>query len=238
MRLSVNMSISNILSSRVEALNSLVLSSLQSYLQSCITPAGWPIDTPPPSATPITQGDYDCIMSNLVSTFSPSSILALKTTLDPMASTIDGKAEQMGTALAESEKDAASASVVPSNSPIQDSTVALKVPEMPKLSSRFASVPSFQAGSNAVAEDYPTSYGAIDDGKNWFKVNTTTGSAEMVHSSGSSIKIDKAGNVSLHITGGLKLVVDKDVLINSVGAADIHSIGNMSIDAPQIHLGY
>lgn len=62
-----------------------------------------------------------------------------------------------------------------------------------------------------VNRNYPESYGFIDSTGNWSRVDKKAQSMEFVHSSGSSFSIDKDGNVTIHITGNLTLVIDKDI---------------------------
>lgn len=113
---------------------------------------------------------------------------------------------------------------------VQDNPTSFKVPELPVLSKMHTSIPdNFPAGSNATSEDYPNTYGAIDEAKNWYKINKTSKYTEFVHNSGCSLKIDKSGNASIHITGNLKFIVDKDFLMNSIGNLDIHSKASCSL---------
>lgn len=69
--------------------------------------------------------------------------------------------------------------------------------------------------------DYPESYGQIDDANNWLRVNQATGEAEIVHNSGSYIKLDKAGNCTINITGGLKFIVANDTLFQTTNFSEI-----------------
>lgn len=109
---------------------------------------------------------------------------------------------------------------------IQDLEFAKKRPEAAPLVSKFTTPPEFPNAANALAEDYPNSYGEIDTSHNWFKVNKTTKAVEYVHNSGSSIKIDKEGNVSIHITGSLKFIIDGDSLVNIAGSSDDAVMGD------------
>lgn len=65
---------------------------------------------------------------------------------------------------------------------------------------------------SSMVQNYPNSYGWIDSIKNWFKINKVSKSAEFVHSSGTKMRIDEQGNVTIHIVGNLKFIVEKDIL--------------------------
>ena len=69
-------------------------------------------------------------------------------------------------------------------------------------------------------EDYPNSYGFIDKVKNWYRINMAKQKAEFVHSSGTQIKIDKNGNVTIWVTGNLKQVIEGDYTLKVKGNAD------------------
>lgn len=71
------------------------------------------------------------------------------------------------------------------------------------------------------AANYPLSYGHVDEANNWYKVNQETGEIEFVHNSGSFFKIDKSGNGTIHLTGSLKWIIDKDMLMQVVNSTEI-----------------
>jgi hypothetical protein len=66
--------------------------------------------------------------------------------------------------------------------------------------------------------NYPNSYGSVDETGNWYRVDKSAGSVEFVHSSGSFFKIDGGGNVSIKITGSLKIDVVSDTLATLAGS--------------------
>lgn len=68
--------------------------------------------------------------------------------------------------------------------------------------------------------NYPDRYGHIDTIKNWYVVDKKEKYIEAVNSSGSLFHIDKDGNVSIHITGSLKFIVDKDITLECRGSMD------------------
>ncbi len=75
---------------------------------------------------------------------------------------------------------------------------------------KFTSPVNIQDASYSIDEDYPNSYGAIDEAKNWYKINKSKQHVELVHSSGTSYKIDKDGNVTEEIKGNHKRIVHGD----------------------------
>lgn len=75
---------------------------------------------------------------------------------------------------------------------------------------KFTSPVNIQDADYTLSEDYPNSYGMIDEKKNWIKVNKVTGHVEVVHNSGTLIKIDGDGNVTMHIVGSFKRIVEGD----------------------------
>lgn len=83
-------------------------------------------------------------------------------------------------------------------------------PNMPKANTESEGI---------VSKSYPESYGHVDSTGNWSRVDKKQNSIEMVHSSGSSFNIDRDGNVSIHITGSLTLIVDKDVMHTCINTA-------------------
>ena len=94
-------------------------------------------------------------------------------------------------------------------------------PDLPSDFKTYApNMPKGNTESNGfVNKSYPDSYGYVDSTGNWTRVDKKQNSVEMVHSSGSSFNIDKDGNVSIHITGSLTLIVDKDVMHTCINTA-------------------
>ena len=83
----------------------------------------------------------------------------------------------------------------------------------PKPSEKGDAEPVDNQDSNyTLQEDYPNSYGFIDDGKNWTKVNKKTGLTEKMYHSMSIDKVDGKGNETVYRTGSAKRIVDKDTV--------------------------
>ena len=98
----------------------------------------------------------------------------------------------------------------------------------PKFSGAVFTSPIDQQDANyTVNEDYPETYGFIDKVKNWFKINQKKKYAEFVHSSGSALKIDQFGNVTIHIKGNLKFIIEGD-LSESIHGNEDHIVDKNS----------
>jgi len=166
-------------------------------------------------------------VSNLSNNLVPTSIAT-----SIVASTAASIAESQNKLLVVSKALATSSNqdALTKQSPtiVQDAAKGIRTPEMPVISSTFSNVPDQPIGSSSLNEDYPNTEGSIDEAKNWFKINKKSGYVEFVHNSGSYLKIDKAGNGSIYFSGGLKLMVAKDFLINALGNLDLHTLGNLS----------
>ena len=80
----------------------------------------------------------------------------------------------------------------------------------------------------SLKEDYPNSYGFRDINGNYYKVNLLKNSIDLTHSSGTRLKIDKEGNITLHCVGSLKQVIEKDYTLKVKGNLDILVSGNMA----------
>lgn len=105
-----------------------------------------------------------------------------------------------------------------------NSKKTLKVPE-PIFSEPTTTSPvNIQDADYTIKEDYPDTYGFIDSVKNWLKINKKKNHAEIVHNSGTHIKIDEKGNVTMHIVGSLKQIIEKDYSLEVKGNFD-HIVG-------------
>jgi len=74
--------------------------------------------------------------------------------------------------------------------------------------------------------NYPNRYGFKDSVGNWFFVDKMTKDMEIVHTSGATIKINQAGDISLNTPGKFSLVAGGDI--------DITSSANMKFNATRI----
>lgn len=101
-----------------------------------------------------------------------------------------------------------------------NSKKTLNIPE-PIFSEPKATSPvDIQNADYTIKEDYPDTYGFIDSVKNWLKINKKKNHAEIVHNSGTHIKIDEKGNVTMHVVGSLKQVIEKDYSLEVKGNFD------------------
>lgn len=72
----------------------------------------------------------------------------------------------------------------------------------------------------SLEESYPNSYGMIDDAKNWYKIDKIKKTVEFVHPSGTSMKVDQYGNVTMDIAGSLKFIIAGDCATEVRGSDD------------------
>lgn len=86
-----------------------------------------------------------------------------------------------------------------------------------------------QDANYTLEEDYPTSYGSIDEAKNWTKINKTTGLTERMYASRANEKIDGKGNRTFYLPGSEKTFVDKDKIHETLGNEEWIIGGNLRI---------
>lgn len=110
---------------------------------------------------------------------------------------------------------------------VQDAPQPFSLPEPAAPLTNKATAPVFQQASDSFKDDYPSTYGKIDEAGNWFRVNKSSGLVEFVHSSGTSIKINKAGDVSVNIRGSLQWLVNGDSVTNVMGNMDLGVLGSL-----------
>lgn len=92
-----------------------------------------------------------------------------------------------------------------------------------KLSYHDRSIPGTKLTEPTIQKDYtsdfktnyPNSAGTFDFMKNWFRLDKLKRTFEIVATAfnACSFKIDSKGNISLHITGKLKVIIDNDVSV-------------------------
>lgn len=110
---------------------------------------------------------------------------------------------------------------------IQDATTSINIPEPKLADTKVTNVTDNKDTSFSLLDDYPNTYGIVDPAGNYFRSNLVTKEFHIVHgNSGSSIKIDGNGNTTIHITGSLKLVIDKDFATQILGSTDVSITGN------------
>jgi hypothetical protein len=103
---------------------------------------------------------------------------------------------------------------------------ALTYPEPIFSEPKYTSPINIQDVNYTLKEDYPHSYGDIDEVGNWWKVNKKKSLIEFVHNSGSFIQIDRDGNMTQHITGSKKEVILGDLSVEVMGNKDTLIHGN------------
>lgn len=97
----------------------------------------------------------------------------------------------------------------------QDSAKSMSFSEPQPITKGVSSVVDNKPVDYSTNINYSESYGKVDKSNNWYRVNEQTGEVEFVHNSGSFLKLDKAGNATIHIAGSLKFIVDQDSIIQS-----------------------
>lgn len=98
-----------------------------------------------------------------------------------------------------------------------------KEPELVGSGKKFSNPVNLLDADNSLAVDYPHTNGRIDDVGNFFLVNRKTKLVQIVHSSGTCVKIDRAGNVTIHSKGTIKQIVEGDMCLQVNGGLDIWS---------------
>lgn len=119
----------------------------------------------------------------------------------------------------------------------QDSTDPVQFTEPPVVFTKYTTPKDDDKGVKSSFEDnYNASSGSIDSGNNWVKKDLQEKSIEMVHGfSGSFFKIDREGNVSIHIAGNLRLAIDKDATISIANNLDVGTgEGSIAISAAKL----
>lgn len=108
-----------------------------------------------------------------------------------------------------------------------NSEASVSTPEPIFSEAKFTKPVDIQDSNYSLKEDYPLSYGFIDPVMNWFKINKKRKHAEFVHASGTQIKIDKDGNVTIFTKGSIKQVVTKDYSLEVGGSMDMLIKGSL-----------
>lgn len=153
----------------------------------------------------------------LAPVFDEDELNKLKDALKDALDNLDKKQEQYAnSALKEQNKfkQANQAQQVSQGSVTQDAEVSQTFPE-PSVETDVSSPTDLADADNSLAEDYPNSLGYTDECGNFYKVNRSTGFVQFVHKSGTCVKIDGQGNVTIHATGSAKIKADKDLAIQA-----------------------
>lgn len=106
----------------------------------------------------------------------------------------------------------------------QGSEVSGKFAEPSKVDNavNYSNVVDLPDADNSLATDFPSTFGMIDDSGNFYSINRKTKFVQIVHSSGTCVKIDRNGDVTMHTKGTLKHIVDGDMLLQVGGGLDIY----------------
>ena len=107
------------------------------------------------------------------------------------------------------------------NSPTE--VVTVKEPTAIGLSSSPVDI---EDAHYTLKQNYPNSYGSINPLGDWYRVDLTSGKVELVHHSGTHLKIDNDGNVTLFAVGSVKWVIDGDFTLNVKGNSDFVTLGD------------
>jgi len=102
----------------------------------------------------------------------------------------------------------------------QDAADSFKRAEPIFVEPNVTSPVDIQDADYSIVEDQPETYGAIDRVLNWWKINKKRKHAEFVHSSGTLLKVDKSGNITVHAVGNSKVVFEGDVSESISGSKD------------------
>lgn len=116
----------------------------------------------------------------------------------------------------------------------QDSLVSQKFPEPEASDTQYAAPTALKDADSSLADNYPNTSGIINEVGDFMKVNKATGDIQIVHHSGTCIKIDNTGNVTIHAIGSLKQVVDGDMVLQVTGGLDISSGKGIYMHAPEM----
>lgn len=127
----------------------------------------------------------------------------------------------------------------------EDPIIDLKLSVEDILAGKLPTMTKQKPCSGSSDTNYPHSLGFVDKVlKWWWRADKKEKSFEAVHPSGSMGKIDKDGNVTLHITGNLKFIVDGDFIaqfknINKMvsGSENIKISNGQEITASTVHKG-
>lgn len=102
-----------------------------------------------------------------------------------------------------------------------NSEVPLTWPEPVFSEPKFTSPVDLEDANSSMKEDYPESQGMVDKLKNWFKFNHKKKKAELVLNSGTHIKADKEGNITMHVVGSMKHIIEGDYALEVKGSHDL-----------------
>ena len=200
--------ISNILSDERE--QALIL-----QLETCLTANGY-------SGSEITQ-----VQPVYTDLFLQSDIDEMAVLAQELLTDSEDKLNDAAEAYAVSERSVNNGISKASKSPdVQDAPRPIVKPEPKVIGASVTSVKDLDDASSDPSDSYPNTVLNVFADGGFLKVDTTSGAYEIVHPSGTSYKIDKTGNVTHHVLGSYKLVVEKDFAIDVRGNHDLIVSGN------------
>ena len=116
----------------------------------------------------------------------------------------------------------------------QDAETSQKYVEPEAQDTKFSETVALPDADSSLAENYPSTFGMVTETSDFIKINKETGMIQIVHHSGTQVKIDNSGNVTLHVIGSLKQVVEGDMLLQVAGGLDITSGKGIYMHAPEM----
>ena len=161
----------------------------------------------------------DPYIDALVGIITPASDLALDATEESTETTTNAAVNNAYGAKVEAEQNNKQNKIVRAHE-VFNAKSGITFPEPVFSEPKFTEPVDIQDASYSIDEDYPDSYGEIDEAKNWIKVNKAKQHVELVHSSGTSIKIDKEGNVTQEVKGNFKNIIHGDYSLEVKGNED------------------
>jgi len=109
----------------------------------------------------------------------------------------------------------------------QDASTSFQRAEPIFVEPNVTSPVDIQDADYSIVEDQPETYGAIDRVLNWWKINKKRKHAEFVHSSGTLLKINKTGDLTVDAIGSAKIVFEGDVSESIAGNKDFILSGKL-----------
>ena len=118
----------------------------------------------------------------------------------------------------------------------QNADTAKQIEEPEAQDSNFAEPVNMEPATNSLAEDYPNTIGTILENGDFIKINKLKGTIDVVHHSGTMIRIDDLGNINITSNGNIKQMISGDLTIEANGGIDIVSGKGVYIHAPELEL--
>lgn len=78
-----------------------------------------------------------------------------------------------------------------------------------------------------MTEDYPFTWGWVDNAMNWFRVNMMKRTTEFVLNNFFKFKSWGNGNTLVHVPGNMKIIIERDLYLEIRGSTDIISFNSL-----------